>query len=136
VLGGLLLAHRRIIEIVGDAPEIFEELKGINYRLTNIQAQKLLTLICLYKRWPKYIVKHTNRKTTSIYAHCISGDKKTITIHNVPTVQLLLHEATHIKYDDHDDKFKKAQVRLIRLYKNKFLKSIFEGDNVNGETKR
>lgn len=129
------MAHRRIIEIVGDAPEIFEELKGVNYKLTNIQAQKLLKLICNYKRWPQYTVIHTSRKTTSIYAHCVSGNK-TITIHNIPTVQLLLHEATHIKHDDHDDKFKKTQLHLISLYKNKFLKSIFEGDGINGETKR
>lgn len=122
------MVHKRIRNIVGDPDEIKDALKGINHKLTQEQAQNLVTLICKHKKWPLYKVKFSNRKTKRLYAYC-DTEKKLIVIHNIPeTVQLIIHETTHIKYDEHNTSFKRMQLRLIKLYKDKFLNLIFEED--------
>lgn len=124
------MIHKRIREIIGDPVEVKKELKGVNFRLTLEQAQLLVNLICKYKRWPIYKVKYTNRKCKRLYAYC-DIEKKTITVHNIPeTVQLILHEVTHIKIEEHDEKFKRMQLKLIKLYKERFLKILFGGNDV------
>lgn len=118
--------HRRIRGIVGDTEKIDQELKGINFELTLEQSQKLVNLICRYKRWPVYKVIYSNRCTKRVFATCDSS-KKEIVIHNMPeTVQLLLHEITHIKEDGHTEKFQKLELKLIKLYKNKFMDKILK----------
>lgn len=126
------MIHKKVHSYVGDNVDVIDELNGINYKLTEEQAQLLINLICEHKQWPTYSVVYSNRKTKLIAGTCCP-DEKTVKIYkNFRNVHTLIHEITHHISMDHNMLFKKTQLSLIKLFKTKF-KKIMEDKNVRAK---